>query len=69
MPLAHSKLEDFVVVGINHWNAAVPVREKFSLDSEAKNGLLKDAGTYGITDILALSTCNRTELLGIVSEP
>lgn len=69
MSLAHSKLEDFTVVGINHWNAAVPVREKFSLDSEAKNLLLNDARTSGIIDILALSTCNRTELLGVVSEP
>lgn len=69
MSLAHSKLDDFTVIGVNHWNAAVPVREKFSLDSSAREQVLNKAKALGIANILALSTCNRTELSGITDHP
>ncbi|HKJ33838.1 MAG TPA: hypothetical protein VKA34_18550, partial [Balneolales bacterium] len=69
MSLIHSNLEDFVVIGINHWNATVPVRERFSLTDQQKKAILKDADEQGNRDIIVLSTCNRTELYAISEEP
>ncbi|MEX2641294.1 MAG: glutamyl-tRNA reductase [Balneolales bacterium] len=54
---------DFIAIGINHWKASVPVREKFSLTTEGKRPFLADARTSGLKDVIILSTCNRTEIL------
>lgn len=56
-------INDFVAIGINHWKASVPVREKFSLTSEEKRPFLADARDCGLKDVIILSTCNRTEIL------
>ncbi|MEX0684798.1 MAG: glutamyl-tRNA reductase [Balneolales bacterium] len=56
-------LEDFIAIGINHWKASVPIREKFSLTTEERRPFLSDAKDKGLTDVIILSTCNRTEIL------
>jgi glutamyl-tRNA reductase len=68
MSLIHSNLDDFLVIGINHWNATVPVREKFSLSDNQKKAILKDANNQCLRNVIVLSTCNRTEIYAITSE-
>lgn len=61
----HSRLKDFKVIGINHWDAAVPIREKFSLSIAQKDRIVEKAREKGIDNLILLSTCNRTELFGV----
>ncbi len=68
MSLTNSKLEDFVVVGINHWNAPVAIRERYSLSEAQRGNLLEDAHSDGFDNLIVLSTCNRTELFGITPD-
>jgi glutamyl-tRNA reductase len=68
MSLIHSNLDDFLVIGINHWNATVPVREKFSLSDNQKKAILTDADNQCLRNVIVLSTCNRTEIYAITSE-
>ncbi|MEX2403872.1 MAG: glutamyl-tRNA reductase [Balneolales bacterium] len=56
-------INDFIAIGINHWKASIPVREKFSLTYEEKRPFLADAKERGLKDVIILSTCNRTEIL------
>lgn len=57
------KLKHFQIIGLNHWEATIPVREKFSLSEEQKDQLLQAARREGINSIFVISTCNRTELI------
>ena len=41
-------LEDFCVVGVNHWEATIEVRERFSLSDKQKQGLLEGARREGV---------------------
>ena len=54
---------DFTLIGINHWDAPVEVREKFSLDESRKRLFLDAARREGIHSIFIVSTCNRTEII------
>ena len=56
-------------IGINHWKAPVSVREKFSLTESGRNAFLKEAAELGCSDLIALSTCNRSELLTSCDDP
>ncbi|MEX2435801.1 MAG: glutamyl-tRNA reductase [Balneolaceae bacterium] len=60
--MIHPTIQDFTVIGINHWDAPVEVREKFSLTSAVKEQLLDGAKREGIKSLLVVSTCNRTEI-------
>lgn len=55
-------IDDFVVVGISHWYAELAVRERFALSTQAQEHLLHEAEAIGLSGIIILSTCNRTEL-------
>lgn len=55
--------KDFTLIGINHWDAPVEVREKFSLDESRKRLFLDAARREGIQSIFIVSTCNRTEVI------
>lgn len=55
-------IEDFSIVGVNHWEAAIEVRERFSLSQAQKIALLEGARREGIDSLIIVSTCNRTEL-------
>jgi glutamyl-tRNA reductase len=56
------KLNQFTAVGINHWEATIPVREKFSMQPDQQDQLLKAARREGIESLFIVSTCNRTEI-------
>ncbi len=60
--MVHPTIQDFSTIGINHWDAPVEVREKFSLNAENKKRMLEGARREGINSLFVVSTCNRTEL-------
>lgn len=60
--MVHPTIDDFTAIGINHWDAPVEVRERFSLDVEKKILLLEGAAREGINSLFIVSTCNRTEI-------
>lgn len=52
-----------VVVGISHKTASVELRERFALDSAAREQLARAVReALGVDEVLVLSTCNRTEV-------
>jgi len=57
------KIEQFTVIGINHWEAPVEVRERFSLSDDNKKLLLGGSRREGIKSLFVVSTCNRTEMI------
>ncbi|WKW47021.1 glutamyl-tRNA reductase [Myroides sp. JBRI-B21084] len=59
----------FYVVGLNYKKADAEMRGKFSLSEQAKLNLLDDARRQGIVSVMAISTCNRTELYGFAEHP
>lgn len=61
--MTHPNLDRFCLIGINHWEAPVEVREKFSLAKEQLDEMLDAAGREGIESLLVVSTCNRTEMI------
>ncbi|MEX1062845.1 MAG: glutamyl-tRNA reductase [Balneolaceae bacterium] len=62
-------MDNFTVIGISHWEAPVRIRERFSLDGERKAALLDGAHREGITSLIMISTCNRTELVARHATP
>ncbi|MGM0546486.1 MAG: glutamyl-tRNA reductase [Bacteroidota bacterium] len=56
------KIADFCAVGVNHWEATIDVRERFSLKTSKKKKLLEGAKREGIDSLFVVSTCNRTEI-------
>jgi glutamyl-tRNA reductase len=61
--MIHPTTNDFTLIGINHWDAPVEIREKFSLDESRKRLFLDAARREGIHSIFIVSTCNRTEVI------
>jgi glutamyl-tRNA reductase len=59
----------FYTIGLSYKKADAEIRGHFSLDEEAKNGLLQQAKIEGIEAILVTSTCNRTEIYGFAQHP
>ncbi len=59
----------YFVVGISHKNADLAIRGSFSLDKEQTERLLAQAKMDGFEELMVISTCNRTELMGIVEDP
>lgn len=60
-----SGLDHFVVIGINYHKADTATRSDFAVCS-TKQGLITEAAlAKGLTDMIVLSTCNRTEIYGI----
>ena len=57
------KVDQFTVIGINHWEAPVEVRERFSLSNDSKKNLLDGSRREGIESLFVVSTCNRTEII------
>ncbi len=61
--MVHPTINDFTLIGINHWDAPVEIREKFSLDDSRKQLLIDGARREGIESVFVISTCNRTEII------
>ncbi len=59
----------FYVVGVSYKNADLLTRGKFSLSKSKVSLLLKQAKVDGLNELMVISTCNRTELYGIVENP
>lgn len=69
MSIATPTLDDFCVIGVNHWEATIEIRELFSLSDEQKNDLIAGAGREGIESLFIISTCNRTEIFAQDASP
>lgn len=63
------KSSTFYVVGLNYQKADAEIRGKFSLNESAKESILKQAKQEGISNLIIISTCNRTELYGFSQHP
>ena len=64
-----SKHSSFYVVGLSYKKADAEVRGNFSLDVPAIDAISLEAKEKGIEGLLAISTCNRTELFGFAQHP
>lgn len=64
-----SKHSSFYAVGLSYKKADAEVRGKFSLDVPKIDAITLDAKEEGIEGLLAISTCNRTELFGFAQHP
>lgn len=63
------KKKHFYVIGLNYQKADIEVRGKFSLQNQAKESLLQQGKEKGLPSLLAISTCNRTEVYGWAESP
>lgn len=59
----------YCVVGLSYKNADLSVRGRFSLNKSKTNLLLSRAKADGVEELMVISTCNRTELMGRVENP
>ena len=59
----------YCVVGLSYKNADLSTRGNFSLDKFQTEQLLAQAKADGLDELMVISTCNRTELMGIVDDP
>jgi len=59
----------FYVIGISYKKADAKLRGSFSLSPTKRADLLTKAKSIGIGGLLATSTCNRTEIYGVVDNP
>ncbi|WP_339335832.1 MULTISPECIES: glutamyl-tRNA reductase [unclassified Croceitalea] len=64
-----SKHSSFYAIGLSYKKADAEVRGKFSLDVPKIDTITLDAKKEGIEGLLAISTCNRTELFGFAQHP
>jgi glutamyl-tRNA reductase len=70
MQLTAAHISDrFWLVGISHHTADAACRGQFALAPEATHALLAAGRARGFVSLLALSTCNRTELYAFTDEP
>ena len=59
----------YCVVGLSYKNADLSVRGRFSLNKSKTDMLLSRAKADGVEELMVISTCNRTELMGRVENP
>ena len=59
----------YYVVGLSYKNADLSTRGKFSINKPQLSLLLQQAKSDGLNELMVISTCNRTELYGIVEDP
>ncbi|WP_431108261.1 glutamyl-tRNA reductase [Winogradskyella poriferorum] len=67
--MQHHKNTYFYAIGLSYQKADAEVRGHFSLSDTAKQNLLAEAKQNGIESLIAISTCNRTELYGFAEHP
>ncbi len=61
--------DQLTAIGISHWKTPVSIREHFSFTDERRKLFLKDAEKKGFTDLIPVSTCNRSEILTFTDDP
>lgn len=64
-----SRHQYFYAVGLSYRKADAETRGKFSLDGAAKANVLQQAAAEGISSLIVISTCNRTEIYGFAQHP
>ncbi|WP_109851103.1 glutamyl-tRNA reductase [Aquimarina sp. AU58] len=64
-----AKGTNFYTIGLSYKKADAEIRGHFSVNEEAKEGILQQAKKEGIEALLVTSTCNRTELHGFAQHP
>lgn len=60
---------NFYCVGLSYQKADATTRGIFSITATNKEALLSEAHQKGFTEVLLISTCNRTELYGYTQNP
>ncbi len=61
---------ELLVLGISHKTAPVEMRERLALTDADANAFIRDLhGAPEVQEVVALSTCNRTELYLVVDNP
>ncbi len=64
-----SRHQYFYAVGLSYKKADAGIRGKFSLGNEAKSNVLQQAKNEGVSSLVVISTCNRTEIYGFAEHP
>lgn len=67
--ISNANYPSFYVIGISYKKADAKLRGLFNLSPTKKANLLNQAKSLGIEGLLTTSTCNRTEVYGLVEEP
>ncbi len=63
-------MSELLAIGVSHKTAPVEVRERLALTDTVAAEFLRDLhGVRDIQEVVALSTCNRTELYLVVDDP
>ncbi|HEY1285585.1 MAG TPA: glutamyl-tRNA reductase [Solirubrobacterales bacterium] len=63
-------MSELLALGVSHKTAPLDLRERLSLTEGSAAGALRElTATEGIHEAAAISTCNRTELYLVVSDP
>jgi glutamyl-tRNA reductase len=63
-------MSELISLGISHKTAPVEVRERLALGERGAERLLRELTSHGeVTEAVAISTCNRTEVYLVASDP
>lgn len=63
-------MSELLAIGVSHKTAPVEVRERLALTETRANDFIRDLhGVPDVQEVVALSTCNRTELYMVVDDP
>ncbi len=68
-PQLRAKGKHFYAIGLSYKKADAEIRGHFSINDEAKKNILLQAKNEGISSLVVISTCNRTELYGFAEPP
>jgi len=64
-----TKHTSFYCIGLSYKKANAEIRGRFSLDENAKKKVLEQALSENVEGVIAVSTCNRTEIYGFAQHP
>jgi glutamyl-tRNA reductase len=63
-------MSELLALGVSHKTAPLELRERLALTEGSAAGALRElVGTENVSEAVAISTCNRTELYLLVSDP
>ncbi len=60
---------NFYAIGLNYKKADADIRGHFSIDDKAREQIMIEAKSMGLSSLSVISTCNRTELYGFAQHP
>jgi glutamyl-tRNA reductase len=63
-------VSELLAIGVSHKTAPVEVRERLALTEDDAQAFVRDVhGVADVQEVVAISTCNRTELYMVVDDP